>query len=232
MTNNASESMNAVLRRLQQWKQVPLDVIVISLHHLSVYYRREVERSMHQCGQWVVKNQFDHLKREPSLMPYMDVAPDPKEIVEMVRKGEHNVVNERYDESMEVNTIPKKSLSLANSDIVMAIANNRVKLVDDGAWIVLESDRVSASAVKLFPKETCSCPTTRTCYHITACRLMVGLPPCSSGKTNLAEMQCNDRKRRERPAGRKQPRRCDFANATKKDNNDKRKQGKYTHIFQ
>ena len=61
---------------------------------------------------------------------------------------------------------------------------------------------------------------------------MVGLPPCSSGKTNLAEMQRNDRKKRERPAGRKQPRRCDFANATKKDNNDKRKQGKYTHIFQ
>ena len=64
----------------------------------------------------------------------------------------------------------KKSLSLANSDIVMArsaIANNRVKLVDDGAWIVLESGRVSASAVKLFPKETCSCPTTRTCYHMS-----------------------------------------------------------------
>ena len=183
-----------------------------------------LERSMHQCGQWIVKSQFDHLKREPSLMPYMDVAPDPKEIVEMVRKGECVVA--KIPESSEILSIPK-SPSLNSSDIVMAgcaIANNRVKLVEDGAWVVLSSDRVSASAVKLFPKETCSCPSTRTCFHITACRLMVGLPPKTSGKLNLAEMQRNERKKRERPAGRKQPRKYDFVKA-KEDPCTKRSKG-------
>ena len=38
LTNNPSESMNAVLHNLQQWKQVPLDVICISMFHLSCSY--------------------------------------------------------------------------------------------------------------------------------------------------------------------------------------------------
>jgi len=42
LTNNPSESMNAVRHRLQQWKQVPLDVIYVSLFHLSCYYQREI----------------------------------------------------------------------------------------------------------------------------------------------------------------------------------------------
>ena len=84
LTNNASESFNAVL---QQWKQVPADVIVTSLYHFCVYYRLEIERSLHQCGQWNVKDEYNHLKREPSLLPYMDIAPSPEDIVEIVRKG-------------------------------------------------------------------------------------------------------------------------------------------------
>lgn len=38
ITNNASESMNVVLKRLKDWKQVPLDVITVSLYQLCIYY--------------------------------------------------------------------------------------------------------------------------------------------------------------------------------------------------
>ena len=95
--------MNAVLRRLQQWKQVPIDVIVISFYHLSVFYRWEIEWSMHQCGQWIVKGQFRQLKREPSLMPHMDVAPDPRE---MVRKGECCILPDK-SKCAAVTCVPK-----------------------------------------------------------------------------------------------------------------------------
>eukprot|EP00731_Ephydatia_muelleri_P002284 Em0001g2284a len=80
VTNNCSESMNAVLHRLQQWKQVPLDVIAVSLYHLSVFYYREIERSVHQCGRWEVKEEYDHCKRDPSLMPRLEAVPDPQQI--------------------------------------------------------------------------------------------------------------------------------------------------------
>lgn len=38
ITNNASESMNAMLHSLQNWKSIPLDVICLSLFHLCCYY--------------------------------------------------------------------------------------------------------------------------------------------------------------------------------------------------
>ena len=209
LTNNASESMNAVICRLQQWKQVPVDVIVTSLHHLCIYYRREIERSVHQCGQWRIKDEFNYLKREPSLLPYMEVAPSPEDIVEAVCKGIAVGVDIDGVESLP-ESVP------ANSDIMLArtaLANQRVKLVDDGAWIVTNGDRVTSCAVRLFPKETCSCSCTRTCCHIIACRLMLGLPLEVQGKGNMSEMRRKERQKRERPAGRKKPRRADFADA-------------------
>ena len=209
LTNNASESFNAVLRRLQQWKQVPADVIVTSLYHLCVYYRREIERSLHQCGQWNVKDEYNHLKREPSLLPYMDIAPSPEDIVEIVRKG--IAVTVQADDA----TSCSNSVRPADSDVMMAhaaLANQRVKLVENGSWMVTDNDRLSACAVRLFPKETCSCSSTRTCHHIMACQIMLGLPIEVSGKTNLSEMRRKDRQKKERPAGKKRPRKCDFAN--------------------
>ena len=58
-----------------------------SLSLLCMYYRREIERSLHQCGQWSVKDEYSHLKREPSLLPYIDIAPSPEKIVAVVRRG-------------------------------------------------------------------------------------------------------------------------------------------------
>ena len=103
----------------------------------------------------------------------------------------------------------------ANSDVMMAhvaLANERVKLVENGSWMVTDNDRLSASAVRLFPKESCSCSSTRTCYHIMAYRIMLGLPIEVSEKTNnMSEMRRKDRQKKERPPGKKRPRKCDFS---------------------
>ena len=61
VTNNPSESMNAVLHSLQNWKQVPLDVICTSLYHLCTYYHREIERGIHNCGSWELCEEFSSL---------------------------------------------------------------------------------------------------------------------------------------------------------------------------
>lgn len=55
MTNNPPDSMDAVLHNLRQWKQVQLDVICVSLLHLSCYYQREIMRGQHLCGSWILK---------------------------------------------------------------------------------------------------------------------------------------------------------------------------------
>ena len=86
LTNNPSESMNAVLHSLQQWKQVPLDVICVSLFHLSCYYQREITRAHHLCGTWHLKEEFSYLQRDASLMPFLPKTIDPKEIVTKARE--------------------------------------------------------------------------------------------------------------------------------------------------
>ena len=76
---------------------------------------------------------------------------------------------------------------------------------------MLEVDGVTPRAVRLFPKETCSCISTITCFHITACRMMVGLPPSLKGKINATELHRRKcRAVNKRPAGRKRPRKEDF----------------------
>ena len=47
ITNNPSESINAVLHALQNWKQVPLDVICLSLLYLSHFYHHKIQRGIH-----------------------------------------------------------------------------------------------------------------------------------------------------------------------------------------
>lgn len=71
MTNNPSKSMNVVLHSLQNWKQVPLDVIRTSLYHLCTYYHQETERGTNNCGSWELCEEFSSFSRDPSMMPNM-----------------------------------------------------------------------------------------------------------------------------------------------------------------
>ena len=62
-------------------------------------------------------------------------------------------------------------------------------------------------AVRLFPKETCTCPSTTTCYHILACKLSLGMATDTKRPVvNLTRLRSNARKRVEKKCGRKRPR--------------------------
>ena len=155
--------MNAIIRRLQKWNLVPVDVITNSFYQLCAYYHREIQRSIHQCGSWIVRDEYQHFQREPSLLPRMDIVPDPKDIVDIICNGRQRDVSSNIDSKLKANHSPNDShISMAHC----AIANNRVKLAEDGAWVVIGTDCVSHSTVRLFPKESCSCHSTTTCYHI------------------------------------------------------------------
>jgi hypothetical protein len=44
VTNNQSESFNAVLKRLQRWREAPVDSIILSLYYLQAFYHNEIQR--------------------------------------------------------------------------------------------------------------------------------------------------------------------------------------------
>ena len=41
VTNNQSESFKSVLKRTQEWKEIPIDSAVLSLYHLQALYLNE-----------------------------------------------------------------------------------------------------------------------------------------------------------------------------------------------
>lgn len=46
ITNNQSESFNATLKRMQRWREVPIDTIILSLYHLQAFYYNEIMRGL------------------------------------------------------------------------------------------------------------------------------------------------------------------------------------------
>ena len=66
-------------------------------------------------------------------------------------------------------------------------------------------------AVRLFPKESCTCPSTSQCYHILAVRMSVGLEDFNScRRINLTQLRRNTHPRTEKKTGRKAPRPGDY----------------------
>ena len=229
ITNNCSESMNAVLHRLQNWKQVPLDVVCYSLFQLSCFYQREIERAFHQCGSWEVRDEFSFLCRDPSMMPNLPKVTNPKEIVARAKGDIVSQLNEREDDGdgesdsnngdsamnrTSSTNAPITQLGLAYE----ALQNKRVSLVNSGCWMVVGTDGSTPYAVRLFPKETCTCPAAGLCYHLIACKLMIGqkVDDIVSKPNMTALQQRSRRKDKERPSGRKPPRNKDFARAQEK----------------
>lgn len=66
-------------------------------------------------------------------------------------------------------------------------------------------------AIRIFPRESCTCPSTGRCYHITAVRMSIGLEDVNSKrKINLTQLRRNTRSRAEKKSGRKAPRPGDY----------------------
>ena len=66
-------------------------------------------------------------------------------------------------------------------------------------------------AIRMFPKESCTCPSTGRCYHIIAVRMSIGLEDVNSQrKVNLTQLRRNTRSRTEKRSGRKAPRPGDY----------------------
>ena len=85
ITNNQSESLNFVVKQLQQWHESPLDCMLLSLHHLQSYYFLEICRGQHGLGDYHLHHQFQNLAPQP--IPDQTVY-SPEDIVQQV-KGKH-----------------------------------------------------------------------------------------------------------------------------------------------
>ena len=63
VTTNQSESFNSVLKRLQSWREVPVDAIVLALYQLQAFYTNEVQRGFAGLGKFSLSAEFAAARR-------------------------------------------------------------------------------------------------------------------------------------------------------------------------
>jgi hypothetical protein len=93
---------------------------------------------------------------------------------------------------------------------IEVVRQKKVYHVPEAGFFVVEGSNGDKYSVQLYPKESCSCPSLATCYHILAVQMNIGVEELSEKRIyNLTQLRKNTRKRPNKRAGRKQPRPCD-----------------------
>ena len=103
-------------------------------------------------------------------------------------------------------SVPSTQHSLA----IEVVRQKKIYHVPEAGSFVVEGSNGDKYSVQLYPKESCSCPSLATCYHILAVQMSIGVEELSEKRIyNLTQLRKNTRKRPNKRAGRKQPRPCD-----------------------
>ena len=100
VTTNQAESLNTVLKGLQQWQESPVDCMVLALYYLQCYYKQEVQRGIHGMGNFHLYFQF---KSIVSAVPLIEeTIYSPKEIVRRIKTTELKVPYQDRKSSLNI----------------------------------------------------------------------------------------------------------------------------------
>ena len=152
VTSNQSEALNYVLKQLQEWRESPLDCMILALYYLQCYYLVEITRGQHGLGNYHLHSSFHGIFNEQPI-PQMTVYP-PEDIVQWI-KGE--LVEKSKDEKHQQQDkalnphLSQESRAKKVVDEGKVMHNSQLKV-----FTVMGTSR--PHAVTLFPKETCTCP--------------------------------------------------------------------------
>ncbi|KAM4031925.1 uncharacterized protein ACNLHF_019310 [Anomaloglossus baeobatrachus] len=201
-TNNISESFNKMVKEQTDWKELPVDALVLAMYHMQCFYLFEFQRAYCNMGKYHVKEQFSHLLKhcsEVDFPPFLKL----EKIVEAI-KGEVPA---------SVFTVEKgKNLRLTQTSMAKLIVNSgHVSLCAQSSTFTVRDFRGSkVQAVKLAPEPTCSCLSTGKCYHIIAAEMAVGLNNGNERHTYSLSLLLKSRRGRSKKSGRKKPKLDDY----------------------
>lgn len=214
----------------QRWKEVPIDVTVLSLSRLSDFCQHEILRGRADLGNYHLRSGIPSSPLPVHSTPPVISAPEAS--VDEVRNGT-NAGSDGADTFSSDGASAAHSLSPATSgqaDVEPDAATDDGVVHDDGppATVLEPAQKVLAEGkhsldhrlqvftvqgtleprlVRLFPTPSCSCPAAEGCYHIMAAKLAIG---CGGEhkrrKLNLTQLRRNKSKQADKTSGRKMPR--------------------------
>lgn len=222
VTNNMSESMNAVIKRLMQWKQAPIDSTVFALNYLQKYYVYEIMRGLAGIGNYRLKNIHSGATVDKGDLDFPTDVCIPEKIVDFVKgkfleKSDDGEEEKKQEIGLPFNATvveddiveEERHSTTQRSLAIAAVRNKRVYHVPEAGSFVVKGSKGDNYSVSLYP-EKCQCPSIGTCYHIMAVKMSIGEEDIEEQRVyNLTQLRKNSRKRANKKAGTKRPRPCD-----------------------
>lgn len=178
---------------------------MFSLYQLQNYYFNEIQRGLCQSGNYKLSAEFANCARDPTEVKLTECI-SPQHIVERVRAEEAKSIDiESNCEEFKPN---KKSIdkhpSSQTARAKLVLSENRISFDPKLGVFIVKNSEGHHNAVKLFPKQSCTCPSTSECYHIISAKMSLGLQSKQSELTiNLSQLRQNTRSRKEKKSGRK-----------------------------
>lgn len=159
--------LQVVIRHLQELKEVTLDILIPSLYHLQMYLSTNIIKGFCGIGSYKLSPELNFLKRESDEIILPTKMYEPHEIVNILKVRGISLVFEEMQEEGEVGSVIQAQRIVEMDNIVHS---HQLQA------FMVKSPSGSLQAVRLFPRESCSCSFSQRCSHIMAVMISVGLP--------------------------------------------------------
>ena len=92
------------------------------------------------------------------------------------------------------------------------VASGKISHNEKLGVFTVEGTGGNAHCVRIFPKESCSCPSSSTCYHILAVKISIGLEVTNSKpkRINFSVLRIKNRSKKDKTSGQKKPNIADY----------------------
>ncbi|XP_065661070.1 uncharacterized protein LOC136084629 isoform X1 [Hydra vulgaris] len=159
--------------------------MLIAMHRLQTFYLTEIKRSFSGFGPYTL-NENTHLSINIDEVPKLE---DPELVIAELQAAANVSLKQLVPPSISV-----------FSNMLTVVHNPSIKV------FTVSGPDGNAHVVKLFPKESCTCPSSTMCCHVLAVKRSIGVECSERRVLNLTKLRGNSRKKGDKKSGRKKPR--------------------------
>lgn len=163
VTINGAESFNRFLKRAKKCQnEMSAQAMVLSLYQFDLFFNLEIARGFRFQGDYTLKSEYVAVYAdEKTSLPKLNLS---LEQLPYIFINEDFLVKQSHE-----NEKSHSNFALAKN----LILDRRITLVPERQAFFIEGAKEDY-AVRLYPKESCSCKCKKNCFHILAAHLSIG----------------------------------------------------------
>ena len=164
VTDIVNQDLQILMRDLQDIKDPTVDTIAIALYHISVHLANEITKGYCNLGTYRLRSELLYLLRPSDEVFIYENTYNPAAIVSGLKANRLPFQPSGIGDKIDENVRAERIHAAGNVVHVSQLQAFLVKGVSD-----------DIHAVKLYPREYCTCQAKEVCCHVLAVKLSLGL---------------------------------------------------------